>query len=237
MPKWKLLNGNALKLIAIVTMLIDHIGAAILETGILGQTVLSQEAQGTYYALDMMLRMIGRISFPIFCFLLLEGFYHTKDVKKYALRLLAFAFISEIPFDLAFYDSWVYMGHQNIYFTLFLGLVAMAALERCGTNLWKKAAVVAAACVAAVCLRTDYDVIGVCLILVFYALRYQPVMQTVFGSLYLAGIGPWPAIFAFIPIRLYNGQRGKWNLKYIFYAFYPVHLAVLWVVRLVILRG
>ena len=112
------LSGSTLKLIAIVTMFIDHLGVVAFETQISNYMV-------PYY----IMRLIGRLAFPIFCFLLVEGFFHTRDVKKYALRLLVFAFISEIPFDLAFNRQMFYWRHQNVFFTLFIGLLVIALLE------------------------------------------------------------------------------------------------------------
>ena len=112
--KKKGISGSTLKIIAMITMLIDHIGAAVCmrmmlaegfgdlngaaEETIKAWVTVHADLYSTYY----MFRMIGRIAFPIFCFLLVEGFKHTKDAKKYAIRLFAFALISEIPFDLAF---------------------------------------------------------------------------------------------------------------------------------------
>ncbi len=115
-PK-KGISGNTLKIIAIITMLIDHIGAVVIENGILKyqdpllmQTILATPEGVKWSTIDFALRTIGRISFPIFCFLLVEGFLHTKDVRKYGIRLLAFALISEIPFDLAIFNSWFHPG-------------------------------------------------------------------------------------------------------------------------------
>lgn len=114
MENKKGISGSTLKMIAIVTMLIDHIGAAVLARllmvnglGELDQTntdAIMQwlSANGALYWMYTVMRMIGRVAFPIFCFLLVEGFLHTHDVKKYAMRLGLFALLSEIPFDLAF---------------------------------------------------------------------------------------------------------------------------------------
>lgn len=231
---WKCLSGNALKMIAIVTMLIDHIGAAIIEMGILGRMgpALTREAWEFWSSFDLALRMVGRMSFPVFCFLLVEGFAHTRDVKKYAVRLCLFAWISEIPFDLAFYGRWLEFSHQNIYATLFLGLAALAGMEKFRDSTWKQALVVLAGCGAGQLLHTDYGGFGVFFILLLYLLRFNPWMRALLGSVSLISIEPWPAVFAFIPIQLYNGKRGRWNFKYIFYAFYPAHLLVLWGIRL-----
>ena len=123
-PRGPGLSGTALKRIACLSMLVDHIGASLLENGLF--------KQGAFWPgdvqLDGVLRLAGRLAFPIYCFLLVEGFLHTHDFKKYALRMLGFALISEWPFDWAFF-SGVYWGHQNVYFTLLLGLLAMKALD------------------------------------------------------------------------------------------------------------
>lgn len=86
-------------------------------------------AANPLYQTDMVLRGIGRVAFPIFCFLLVEGFLHTKNVWKYAGRLALFALVSEIPFDLAFQGEWLFMGYQNIFFTLLVGLLVMIAFQ------------------------------------------------------------------------------------------------------------
>ena len=105
------LNSYQLKCIAIITMLIDHIGAVL-------------------FPENLVLRYIGRISFPIFCFLLAEGFYHTKNVKKYMMRLAVFAVLSEIPYDLAFRNTYIEFTRQNVFFTLLIGVVMMYAIVR-----------------------------------------------------------------------------------------------------------
>lgn len=230
------LSGNALKMIAIITMLVDHIGAAVVENGILKlqeigsfDVIMESERLMMWWQVDMILRLVGRIAFPIFCFLMVEGFVHTRDVKKYALRLLAFCFISEIPFDLAFWDSWFQPGYQNVYFTLFLGLVAMMGVRRYQMSPWKPMLIVAVCAGAAELLRTDYGAFGVFLIVVLYWLRGNKKMQTIMGC--IATLWEMTAPLAFIPIWMYNGERGKWNLKYLFYAFYPVHILLLWGIR------
>ena len=151
------LSGTALKRIACLSMLLDHIGASLLENGLF--------KQGSFWPgdvqLDGVLRLAGRLAFPIYCFLLVEGFLHTHDFIKYALRMLGFALISEWPFDWAFF-SGVYWGHQNVYFTLLLGLLAMKALDTYQTPEGMpalKGILGAAACfLAAALLHCDYAV-------------------------------------------------------------------------------
>ena len=122
-PRGPGLSGTALKRIACLSMLVDHLGASLLENGLFRCSAIDPRLVG----LDQLLRLVGRLAFPIYCFLLVEGFLHTHDLKKYALRMLGFALISEGPFDWAFF-SGVYWGHQNVYFTLLLGLALILAL-------------------------------------------------------------------------------------------------------------
>ena len=128
-------SGTALKTIACITMLIDHIGASCIEAGILtpglDSGTLSRDTLSTYplYRLDMVLRFTGRLAFPLFCFLLVEGFVHTHNVKGYLGRLVLFGLLSEVPFDLAFFRTPFFPGAQNVYWTLALGVLAMAGLR------------------------------------------------------------------------------------------------------------
>lgn len=231
------MSGTMLKWIAIVTMLIDHIGAVVIENGILQvqdaaafSAMLSTPQGQLIWKADYVFRCIGRLAFPIFCFLLVEGFQHTRNVKKYALRLGLFALLSEIPFDLAISGRVFSLEYQNVYFTLLLGLAALMGVQRFQREFWKQAVVILGCSGLAWLLKTDYDAFGVLFIVTLYLFRYEPVAQTAVGSLMLC----WelPAVLSFIPIRLYNGTRGKGNLKYIFYGFYPVHLLILWGIRL-----
>ena len=137
------ISGSTLKIIAMACMLIDHTAAVLFDRilisrGLLnavnasdgGASFLSTGNTAVIYYADMIMRAIGRISFPIFCFLLIEGFMHTHDVKKYALNLGIFALVSEIPFDLAFAGKPFYLDYQNVFFTLFIGLVMMIFLQK-----------------------------------------------------------------------------------------------------------
>lgn len=235
------LSGSTLKLIAITTMFIDHIGAAIFENTAIANRVMRYREGTTYVVIDLVLRLIGRIAFPIFCFLLVEGFLHTRNVKKYALRLGLFCVISEIPFDLAFFQQVIHSGHQNVFFTLFIGLLVLAGIrhfEKEGAaNAFMRVVCVVAGVALARLLRTDYDAFGVCVIVLFYIFRSRPVLRDIstMAVLVVCNILEVTGIIALFPIHLYNGKRG-FSLKYFFYLFYPVHLLLLYGIGQLIAR-
>ena len=215
--RYQRLDGTVLKLIACLSMFIDHLGAVCF-SGMMG------------------FRIIGRLAFPIYCFLLVEGAVHTHDMKKYILRMGIFALISEVPFDLAFYHRLVYTGHQNVFFTLGLGLLAIWFLEHpieqldIPDVLYKLLVIIAAGLIAEF-FNTDYGFTGIAVICIFYYLRGQPQLKYPIAAILLAAMGgvEFYAVLALIPILLYNGQRGRQTkvMQYGFYIFYPVHLLLI----------
>jgi len=220
------LSGSTLKIIAMVTMLIDHIGAAVLARMIIAGNV---ELYDTY----RVLRLIGRVAFPIFCFLLVEGFAHTRNANKYAARLCLFAVLSEIPFDLAFASKVLEFEYQNVFFTLAIGLLTIMVYKKIGefeninpvTKWFLQLSMVVVGCCVAELLRTDYGMLGVVIIVAFYVLRMNRFFQIAAGCiLFVENI---TALLAFIPVSLYNGKRGL-NVKWLFYVFYPAHLLLLY---------
>ena len=252
------ITGSTLKIIAIAAMLIDHIGAAVLERMMMAEGYLEaalsssavlnlwMDEHGMLFMADFCMRSIGRIAFPIFCFLLVEGFQRTGNVKKYALRLGLFSLISEVPFDLAFSGELLEFKYQNVFFTLFLGLVVMMAVDWTGRQ--KLHPVVKAVLdlgavlvgmAAADLLHTDYYGFGILCIMALYFFRQNRGIQAAAGVVaFLAGsfllrgglsgvFGEMAAVAGFIPVYFYNGQRGL-KMKYVFYAFYPVHLLILY---------
>lgn len=240
------ISGSTLKLIALVTMLIDHIGAVVLWRMILtlsyGGTILGgawQPEIGKLLDVYNAMRLIGRIAFPIYCFLLVEGFQRTHSRWKYVLRLGIFALVSEIPFDLALSGSLMDVSYQNVFFTLLLGLCAMIGSDKvtewCGCipdRVWSRAAgyflsgvVTAAMALTAYMLHTDYQAVGVVCIMVLYLFRSNKWGQAMAGA--ISFLWESTASLAFIIILCYNGKRGV-KLKYIFYLFYPLHLLILY---------
>ena len=221
------LSGTALKRLALCSMLLDHLGASCLEAGVFSRPGPISEPLLT---LDLCLRWAGRLAFPIYCFLLVEGFLHTHDFKKYALRMLGFALISEWPFDWAFF-SGVWWGHQNVYFTLLLGLLAMKALDTFRTGEGTPDArgiLCAAACTgAAALLRCDYDVMGMALILALYLTREERTAQCIAGAVFTLFEPVAPLAFGLV--WFYSGERGSCSRaeQWAFYWVYPAHLFLL----------
>lgn len=233
------MDGSRLKLIAVVTMLLDHVAYGIL---------FRMPSFGGGSPIYIMMRCIGRMAFPIYIFLLIEGFKYTKSRLKYALRMLVFCFVSEIPFDLAFNGGYISMRYQNVFFTLLIGFLTIWAMDAIWHKLFKEnkeaiiptvildIIVVGAGCFVAYYLKTDYRYAGVLAIVVMYILRSQRVLQILFGILALVLFSSVSEIFAvfIIPcILAYNGKRGI-GLKYLFYAFYPVHLLFIYVIAVLI---
>lgn len=215
------MNIFVLKLIALFTMFIDHYGA-IFQNDV------------------MIFRIIGRIAFPIYCFLLVEGYFHTSNVKKYAKRLFVFALISEIPFDLAFYDK-VGFVHQNIFFTLFIGLVAIYLIDNKETYNFNQSAVIIVACLISIILSTDYNAMGIIYILVLFFTRNQdkPKRFKTVGLVMLivnfaSSVIQQFSLLALIPLYFYNGELGPKNkiLQVLFYAAYPLHLLIYYLIKI-----
>ena len=221
------LSGTALKTIACITMLLDHIGASCIESGLSG----SAAAPSALAALDLTLRLIGRLAFPIYCFLLVEGFVHTHDVKKYIRRLLLFGLVSEVPFDLAFFRTPFHWADQNVYWTLALGVLAMAGLKRFekpdGTTDLPGLLCAGGCVLFAFLVNTDYNGVGVLIICALYLTRADRKHQCIVGAVLFAY--ELTAPLAFVLIWFYNGQRGHCSraAQRMFYVFYPAHLAIL----------
>ena len=210
------LSGSCLKVIAIISMTIDHLGLYVLG----GEDAAN--ASVTYH----LMRMVGRLAFPIFAFLLVEGYVHTRDIRKYMLNLLVAAIISDIPWMLlGDYDS------HNVMFTLLLGLIAVSFIDRFWHNWVLTVAIIGAIGFLAEWLQTDYSWRGVFLICVLFMCRDNPLLAFMFGLPFLMVYGQAGSAAGLLMPVLYSGQRGfamGLFAKYFFYAFYPLHLMVIW---------
>ncbi len=211
------LSSFQLKLIAIVTMVVDHVGMLMFPN-------------------ETIFRIIGRMAFPIFCFLIVEGFCHTSDIKKYVIRLAVFAVISEIPFNILVSGNVLNIEHQNVFFTLLIGLLTIYSINSTFNPILQSLMLIAGVMVS-IALMTDYSFYGVILIYVFYNMKEKRLIACIFMaacSFFVSNI-QGAAALAILPIMLYNGEKGpkfmsKKVWKYSFYAFYPVHMIVLYVI-------
>lgn len=232
------LSACGLHLLAMALMLCDHLWATVVP--------------GSEW-----LTCLGRLAFPIFAFLLVEGYFHTRSLKRYAGRLALCALLSEVPFDLVMGGTVFYPFHQNVLWTLLLGLGLIHLNERARASgrLWRRAAAAALsvllALVLGLALMVDYHCAGLFTILAFYAFRGRrwPCLAGQLAALgwinlsllagysyqiVLAGHTFWLpqqgfALLALIPIWLYRGRQGPHGraLRLLFYGFYPLHLLVL----------
>lgn len=216
------ISGSTVKLIAVLSMLVDHLAAS-------GVLRLLYDSNDLY----RLCRAFGRIAFPLFCFLLVEGHSYTSNRKRYLGRLFLFACISELPFDLAFFGRLCYLSAQNVFFTLFLGLLTLYGIDFLRKNSYRQWVwiPILLGMVASELLQTDYGAFGVGLIVIYYWFRGMPWQRNLVSA--CACIWEPAAIAAVVPIQLYNGERGiSW--KYLFYLFYPLHLIVLFLIREII---
>jgi hypothetical protein len=244
---WNLLTGTGLKWLAIVTMLVDHTAAVLVYGHYLELRAAWGSDAALWYDAYLWMRRIGRISFPLFCFVLVEGFTHTHSRPKYALRLLAFALVSEVPYDLALHDEVSFVSQLNVMFTLLLAFVALWVADALGTALklpsWGTVGltvvtVAGAALLAQGPVDVSYHAYGIVLVGVLYLARKHRLLQFALGcaasAWYCVDHGSWLQMWSVVGLACiapYNGQRGR-GLKYFFYVFYPAHLLILWALGL-----
>ncbi len=216
------MSSFTIKLIAIITMIFDHIPYTIPNCSIV-------------------FHYIGRISFPLFAFQITQGYMHTKDIKKYILRLFILAIISQIPFLLLFEKTQL-----NIFFTLILGIFGIFFYEKSKQKLLG-IFLAGLMCLLGYILNVDYGVYGVLTIFLFYLFKNNKLLMNlsfifitfldyldnfIISNFYYPNILMF--LFNILPlifINAYNGQKGK-NVKYLFYIFYPLHLIILYIIKL-----
>ena len=210
------MNVFLLKVLALISMIIDHYGS-IFHDGV-----------------DIY-RIIGRLAFPIYAFLLVEGYIHTKDIKKYGKRLFIFALISEIPFDLALFNK-ISFAHQNIFFTLFIGLVIMYLLDNEDKYPINKSLILSMGILISIILSVDYSFMGIIYILAFYYTKDLENPQRLLksgGIIFISNLLVFPLVqqYSLLAIPLlyfYNKELGPQNkfLQISFYIAYPLHLLI-----------
>ncbi|MBQ6559565.1 MAG: hypothetical protein IJL85_01910 [Erysipelotrichaceae bacterium] len=213
---WQLFDGTLLKLLAMVSMVFDHVGDIFIP---------DQE----------WMRIVGRIAMPLFAFAVAEGYIHTRDRKKYLLRMLVMGMISEIPFDLVLFGKPLEFTHQNIMMTFAYAIIGLMCYEKIADHKTLSIPgllILLLFVISSLFLCLDYNIIALAVIYTFYLLRKKPLwLRTIVAMLFyyaFRNVGIYRfGLLGFLPIFLYNGQRGK-GFKWLFYCFYPGHLLLIY---------
>ena len=239
--KIKKINSFFLHILAMMLMLCDHLWA-------------------TLFPAQEWLTCVGRMAFPIFSFMIVEGYFHTSNINKYTYRLLIFAIISEIPFNLIYGSSLIYPFHQNVIWTFLFGLISIRIIAKAKTTkkiwlIWIISIItIIFDCLLGLITMTDYFSVGILTVLVFYffhdkkwwcflgqficlAILNIGILGGYYYSISFAGheiqiIQQGFALFSLIPIWLYNGEKGYCSkiFQYFCYVFYPAHLLILYLI-------
>ena len=222
------LSGSALKVLAMVCMVADHLTLLGVKVWPWMTVSLSTVGNTTVSPAFLLSCVVGRIAFPLFAFLCVEGYRHTHDIRKYMGSLLLFAILSIVPFNLMEGHPWYYWRHLNVLFTLLLGLCGIYCIDN--FKGLKAGACVLAALVAFL-MHCDYSAYGVALIIVMYLLGKPEYQSLALVAVFARSKYTICAALASVPIMLYNGKRGFIHgrfWKYFFYAFYPLHILLLY---------
>lgn len=222
-------NGAQLKYMAFLSMLLDHVNNSMITPYL--------DGKGLLLHVSNLLSILGRVAFPLFMFFLVEGFFKTRSRKKYLINLLIFGILSEVPFDLFTSRELFNKNWNNIMFTLALSLATIWIVDEMKGRLAKKSKalwygasvlVVAVMCAVAMFFSLDYDYHAIIVAYLFYIFYEKPLYGAALG--YLSIIKELYSVLGFAATLTYNGERGK-QYKWLNYAFYPVHLLILGLLR------
>lgn len=222
-------NGAQLKYMAFLSMLLDHVNNSMITPYL--------DGKGLLLHVSNLLSILGRVAFPLFMFFLVEGFFKTRSRKKYLINLLIFGILSEVPFDLFTSRELFNKNWNNIMFTLALSLITIWIVDEMKGRLAKKSKalwygasvlVVAVMCAVAMFFSLDYDYHAIIVAYLFYIFHEKPLYGAALG--YLSIIKELYSLLGFAATLTYNGERGK-QYKWLNYAFYPVHLLILGLLR------
>lgn len=237
--RWKLpqisMTGTNLKIYGCVTMAFYSISMSVIQHGMLHVDQYSNVELREMLAADpelmllstwgSLFQLVGGLAIPVFAFLLVEGFQHTRNFRAYLLRMLAFAAVSEIPYDFAMSGRLLDWSGQNMLFTLSVCLVMLYGLRMFSASRLVQVLIVVAAVFWVSLMKGSFGLCMVLLAAAYYVLCGKPRARMVAGSIIslMYVTGPL-STFA---LRNYNGQRGDARWKYLFYVLYPLHLVIL----------
>ena len=235
------LTKTKLQILAIVAMLCDHVAKVIIYP-----VIISCYSNGWLSSHSYVLRMydalvfLGKISFPIFAFFIVEGYFKTHDIYLYMKRLFLFAILSEIPYDLATSGKIINFDKQNVIWTLLVGLVCLFIIDYSKNSkfgLCKAIGSVSFILLIANFLNLDWRVYpGIVMILWFYLAHKSKKICLLLGyCLMVPNVGFMSgAELSFLLLYFYNQRRGRGN-KWLFYIFYPAHVLVLYLIQIILI--
>lgn len=258
--KFSFLSNNTIKIIATMTMIIDNFAIIILENFV--EKVLLQQAETglipyeiykeAYIFTVFDMQRIGRMTFPIFAFLLVQGFLHTQNKKKYFILMLIFGIISELPFDLAYHSDYSHLlgtyplnwRFQNVFFTYALAILFLSCLEKIKEKYLINNSKILyyisnVFCIWIFCnlseiLRFQYGNTAILYVLAFYIFRNNKIIQSIIyipvHFITTFEVSSEYFIITSLLILFYNGERGKFDFKYLFYIFYPLHITIFYLI-------
>lgn len=228
-------SGGMLKLLAVLMMTAYDFAVVIIKNGKLYgyvdeyyQMAIATEEGAKWLKLYNFLINFRHFSFPIFAFLLVEGFIHTSNIRKYFIRVFIIAIISEVPFDLCMFNETYNWSLQNPVFTLSTALLVMHFMEKWHRNTFKMWLPVILGSLIAYFANFQFGFWGVPGMALMYYFHKEKILQMIFGIIATA-VGSvsihFLPVVCFIPIWFYNGERGRFNPKWFYYIYYPLHLA------------
>ncbi|MDO5545121.1 MAG: TraX family protein [Eubacteriales bacterium] len=234
-------NAATLKWYGCATMLFYSISMSVIQNGLLHvnqytslelrELMLADPERMVLSSWAAVFQLLGGLAIPVFAFLMVEGFLHTRSCKNYLLRMAAFALISEIPFDLAMSGRVFDWTGQNLLFTLTIGLVMLYGLKLFDAGKGMKLLIVFAAVLWSMLMKTQFGVCMILLIAVYYLLKDNQAKLWIGGIISLIYVtGP---VSNFV-LKRYDHQLGNYPGKYLFYILYPAHLLLLGLITYVI---
>ena len=228
------ISGGTLKFLAALMMTAYYFAVIIIHNGKLYgfvdeyyQMAIATEEGALWLRLYDFLVIFRHFSFPIFAFLLVEGFIHTSDFRKYFIRVFIVALISEVPYDLSFYNETYNLHQQNPVFTLAAALLVMFFMKKWWKRPLLKWLAVAVGCGIAYLGRFQYGWYGVLAVSLMYNFNREKIFQMLGGAAAIAAgsiSSRFLPVLSFIPIMLYNGERGRFDFKWFYYIYYPLML-------------
>lgn len=239
------ISSSTIKIIAVVAMTLDHFAWMVTDMQLRTRGMDSYpdlaasyylSAYENLYTVSYAFHIIGRMAFPLFVFLVVEGVHHTGNFRRYLGSMLGFAVLAEIPYNLMYGGKIFAPGGQNTLFTLVLCMIAVYAIEKLRGRWLSAGAIVAVCTLSAGLLNVDYGFKAVIMACIMEVLFEKKVLGFSLGCAFMGLFNPWEfCCLAAAPlIKLYNGERGL-KLKYMFYIYYPLHIVIIYIIARLVL--